>query len=178
MSANAESRRAAKSSRKMSRSASTGRYVSTSSASRHPSTTVIERGAPGSSIRGKKMVYISIGGDAASSSEATALPQTAVRTAFLIDALGSGAEVARLLGVHRSQPSQWRSGKEAPSPKTERQLLDLDYVVAKALQIWPAATALEWFHGSNDSLDGARPIDVLKRRGSPEVIKALELEMA
>lgn len=106
------------------------------------------------------------------------LPQTAVRTGFLIDALGSGAELARLLGVNRSQPSQWRSGKESPSPRTAQQLLDPDYVMAKARQIWPAEAALEWFHGSNDYLDGARPIDVLKRCGTTEVVKALEVELA
>lgn len=39
------------------------------------------------------------------------VPQAMERTTFLIDSLGSGAEVARLLGVNRSQPAQWRSGK-------------------------------------------------------------------
>ena len=59
-----------------------------------------------------------------------------------------------------------------------QQLLDLDYVLAKALQIWPAKAALDWFEGSNDYLDGARPIDVLKLRGATEVVQALEVAMA
>lgn len=178
MSGKASSRQEAKSSRKVSRSASTGRYVAKSTAARHPSATVTERISAGPAREGKLTNIIVDGTDAVVLPGTTTLPRTAVRTAFLIDALGSGAEVARLLGVNRSQPSQWRSGKESPSPRTAQQLLDLDYVMAKALQIWPAETALEWFHGSNDYLDGARPIDVLKRRGTTEIIKVLDLEMA
>lgn len=174
MTANAAARRQAKSakssSRAVSRSTSTGGFVTTSVGRKHPSTTTQERAGTGTS----STRTAAAGGAAVSG----AMPQTAVRTGFLIEALGSGAEVARLLGVNRSQPSQWRSGKEAPSARAARQLLDLDYVMAKALQIWPAEAALEWFHGSNDHLDGARPIDVLKLRGTTEVVKALDVEMA
>ncbi|MFW6187299.1 MAG: antitoxin Xre/MbcA/ParS toxin-binding domain-containing protein [Actinomycetota bacterium] len=151
------SRQQAKNAKTVSRSSRSGRFVSASSQKQSAATTV-ESGS--------------------ASVEPGALPQSAVRAGFLIETLGSGAEVARLLGVNRSQPSQWRSGKEAPSASTARQLLDLDYVMAKALQIWPAKAALDWFHGPNDHLDGARPIDVLKLRGTAEVIQALEAEMA
>lgn len=178
MATNSFSLQAAKNSRKVSRSAATGRYVTASSGRRHPGAPAPERVAAGSSDTAEPGIVMVELSDSPVPSGATQLPQTAVRTAFLIGALGSGAEVARLLGVNRSQPSQWRTGKESPSPRTAQQLLDLDYVMAKALQIWPAKTALEWFHGSNDYLDGARPIDVLKRRGVNEVIMALELEMA
>lgn len=174
MTANAAARRQAKSakfsSRSVSRSTSAGRSVAKSVSRKHPSTATKERGGTGTpSTRAAAAGGVAVSG---------VMPQAAVRTGFLIEALGSGAEVARLLGVNRSQPSQWRSGKEAPSARTARQLLDLDYVMAKALQIWPAEAALEWFHGSNDYLDGARPIDVLKLRGTTEVIKALDVEMA
>lgn len=177
MSAKASSRQQAKASRKVTRSASTGRYFTKSTVSRHPIRPGIENIS--TLVQQEKLSNVIVdGADAVILPVSTTLPQSAVRTAFLIDALGSGAEVARLLGVNRSQPSQWRSGKESPSPKIARQLLDLDYVMAKALQIWPATAALEWFHGSNDYLDGARPIDVLKLRGTAEVIKALDVEMA
>lgn len=106
------------------------------------------------------------------------VPQAAARTEFLIESLGSAAEVARLLGVGRSQPTQWRNGKESPGPNTAQQLVDLDYVVAKAVQIWPAKAALDWLNGANSYLDGARPIDVLKLRGTNEVVKALEAALA
>jgi transcriptional regulator with XRE-family HTH domain len=106
------------------------------------------------------------------------VPQAAERTNFLIESLGSGAELARLLGVNRSQPAQWRSGKETPGPVTAQRLVDLDYVVAKALLIWPPKAAIDWLEGSNLYLDGARPIDVLRLRGSADVVRALEVAMA
>lgn len=106
------------------------------------------------------------------------VPQVAERTNFLIESLGSGAELARLLGVNRSQPAQWRSGKESPGPVTAQRLVDLDYVVAKALLIWPPKAAIDWLEGPNSFLDGARPIDVLRLRGSADVVRALEAALA
>jgi uncharacterized protein (DUF2384 family) len=119
---------------------------------------------------------------APSTAKATArpgrVPQAAERTNFLIETLGSGAELARLLGVNRSQPAQWRSGKESPGPVAAQRLVDLDYVVAKALLIWPPKAAIDWLEGTNSYLDGARPIDVLRLRGSADVVRALEVAMA
>lgn len=106
------------------------------------------------------------------------IPHVVQRTDFLIESLGSGAELARLLGVNRSQPAQWRSGKENPGPLTAQRLIDLDYVVAKALLIWTPQVAIDWLEGSNSYLDGARPIDVLRLRGSAEVVSALDVAMA
>ncbi|QHC65414.1 hypothetical protein GSU68_01665 [Rathayibacter sp. VKM Ac-2759] len=111
-------------------------------------------------------------------SSARSIPQARERAAFLIESLGSGVEVAKLLDVNRSQPSQWSNGQEHPGPRTAQMLLDLDYVVAKALQAWSPKAAIDWLSGSNSVLDGARPIDVLKMSGSGEVIKALDIAMA
>ena len=102
------------------------------------------------------------------------LPQSAARTTFLIETVGSGAAVARLLGVSRSQPYRWSTGDETPGPESARLLLDLDHVLARAMLVWPRDVALDWLEGSNSHLDGARPIDVVKERGSAEVIRALD----
>ncbi|MGQ1798037.1 antitoxin Xre/MbcA/ParS toxin-binding domain-containing protein [Kocuria oceani] len=51
-------------------------------------------------------------------------------------------------------------------------------VRARARQIWPNDTAEEWLHGSNDVLDGARPIDLVRRGRTDEVLAALEVERA
>ncbi|MGK3708932.1 antitoxin Xre/MbcA/ParS toxin-binding domain-containing protein [Arthrobacter sp. IK3] len=97
-----------------------------------------------------------------------------LRTKLLIDALGSGAELARILGVSSSQPSRWMNGIETPGPETGRALVDLDHVMARALMLWKPKAAIEWLQGSNSYLDGARPIDVLRTRGSSEVVDALD----
>lgn len=51
-------------------------------------------------------------------------------------------------------------------------------VRARARQIWPDDTAEEWLHGYNDVLDGARPIDLVRRGRTDEVLAALEVERA
>lgn len=51
-------------------------------------------------------------------------------------------------------------------------------VLARARQIWPNDTAEEWLHGSNDVLEGARPIDLVRRGRTDEVLAALEVERA
>jgi len=100
------------------------------------------------------------------------------RTAFVIEALGSGANLAKFLGVNRSQPAQWRNGAEAPGPEASRVLLDLDYVIARASMLWPTAVVNDWLTGNNSFLDGARPIDVIKYQGAKAVIEALDAELS
>ena len=102
------------------------------------------------------------------------LSQAQQRTTFLIEALGSATAVAELLDVSRSQPGKWRSGAESPSPDASALLVDLDHVMARASLLWPAEVAKRWLVGSEPFLGGARPIDVLRLRGSREVIDALD----
>lgn len=106
------------------------------------------------------------------------LPLAEQRTEFLIAALGSAANLAKLLGVSRSQPTRWRTGDEVPSPAVARLLIDLDHVLARASMVFPQPVALDWLTSANSFLDGARPIDVLQTRGSTEVVQALDAVMA
>ncbi|GLP76643.1 hypothetical protein TUM20983_37530 [Mycobacterium antarcticum] len=103
----------------------------------------------------------------------SATPLAKERTEFLAGIVG-GAELARMLGVSRSQPTRWRSGAEQPGPDAARGLVDLDHVMTRALMLWPARVATDWLTSANAYLDGARPLDVLKVRGSAEVIDALD----
>lgn len=109
---------------------------------------------------------------------AVRLPLAMGRTEFLIATLGSGSALADVLGVSRIQPTRWRTGKESPSPEVARELVDLDHVMARASMLFTQPVALDWLNSSNSYLDGARPIDVLKTRGSAEVIAALDAAMA
>lgn len=86
--------------------------------------------------------------------------------------------MADLLAVSKSQPSRWRSGQEQPSPAKARELIDLDHVLARATLIWEPEVAIDWLIGSNAHLDGARPIDILRVRGSAEVLGALDAAAA
>jgi hypothetical protein len=102
----------------------------------------------------------------------------AERTQFLIEAVGGVTKLARTLGVSPSQPSRWRAGTEVPSPEIAAKLLDLDHVIALALQAWDPAVVMDWMTSSNGFLSGASPIGVLLARGSAEVIDALKATLS
>jgi len=71
------------------------------------------------------------------------------RTQFLIDTVGGMTNLARTLGVSPSQPSRWRSGHEVPSPEIASRLLDLDHLVALAVQAWDPAVVMDWMTTAN-----------------------------
>lgn len=100
--------------------------------------------------------------------------RSAERAQFLIDTVGGVNKLAKTLGVSPSQPSRWKSGQEVPSPDVAARLLDLDHVIALAVQTWHPAVVMDWMATGNGFLEGSRPIDVLLQRGSAEVIDALK----
>ena len=106
------------------------------------------------------------------------VPQAQERTAFLIENLGSAATLAELLRVNRSQTTRWRNGTDLPSPMMSRLLLDVDHIFARTRMLWGKDAALAWLTGNNAFLGGARPVDVLRSRGTRDVLDALDAELA
>ncbi len=94
------------------------------------------------------------------------------RLAYLIDVFGNN-NVAELLDVARSQPSRWLSGKGGMRSDNARRVIDLDYVMSRLLQVWPPEVAKVWLVSANEHL-GARPIDVIRRRGPLGVLEAID----
>lgn len=97
------------------------------------------------------------------------------RLAWLTAVLGNN-RVAELLGVSRSQPSRWRTGTEGLAARNQRAVLDLDYVVARLHQLWEPGVAAVWLASPNAHLGGATPLDVLRQRGTTDVIRAIDAE--
>ena len=83
----------------------------------------------------------------------------------LIDTYGVSG-LAALLGVSKSQPSRWRSGKEQPSVESSRRIIDLDYVTSRLAEELTAYQAQEWFAGSDPFLNGANPAEVVRNQGA------------
>lgn len=104
--------------------------------------------------------------------------KAAERADFLIETFGGVTKLADALGVAKSQPGRWRSGKERPGTTAARNLLDLDHVMGRAIQIWSPEVATRWMRSSNAFLDGATPIDVLLTRGPNDVVRALDATMS
>jgi hypothetical protein len=96
------------------------------------------------------------------------------RTRFLIDTFGGPSGLADALGVGEREPSRWQDGSERPGSEVARLIVDLDHVVARALQLWIPEVVMSWLQSPNPYLEGATPLEVLHSRGSAEVLAALD----
>jgi hypothetical protein len=106
--------------------------------------------------------------------EATRDRRMRERVESLVALLGNN-RLAELLEVSPSQPSRWRSGAEAPSPLSQRKVIDLDYVMSRLLELWRPRIAALWLEGHNSYLR-ARPIDVFRLSGAAPVVEAIDFE--
>lgn len=166
----------AKKSTARTRSTTTGRAVSVTTAKKaapapttRPRATRIVPGkqAPGDSkIIATSPYEVRVGG--------TAVPIVPFRTEALIQHVGSVTAAAELLGVDKSQPTRWRKGTAIPSPEKGRLLNDLEHVFSRAAMIFEPEVIKDWMTGPNRYL-GGRPIDVLRERGASEVLDALDV---
>lgn len=91
----------------------------------------------------------------------------------LIELLGNNL-LADILGVNRSQPSMWKSGKEKLSGDSRRKVSDLDHVMNRLLMELYPQQAMQWLQGSNPHLNFGRPMDVLIMKGPSKVLDAID----
>lgn len=88
-------------------------------------------------------------------------------------ALGSQAELARWVGVSRSQATRWSDGQTEPSPEAARAVTDLEFIVARARLVWDESVIPDWLQGRNAFLDGATPLEMIRRGRISEVLDAI-----
>ena len=101
--------------------------------------------------------------------------ETKVRS--LRDDLGSGAEVADLLGVSRSQVTRWLQGGGIDDLNADK--VDLLELVWAALgRLYEPDAAKEWLTGLNPLLGDRRPIDVIRAGRIEELMAAIRQERA
>lgn len=87
----------------------------------------------------------------------------------------SDAELARALGVHRSQVARWKRGARA-DPANEERLRSLGATVDSLTGYLDPGVIPHWLTGVNPHLDHQRPIDALLEGRLAEVIGAVEAE--
>lgn len=78
-----------------------------------------------------------------------------------------------LLAVSKPQSARWLCGGKI-STEDERRILDLDYVVARALRVLHPDKVGDWLTYQVPTLGWARPIDVMATVGTVAVTYALD----
>lgn len=90
-------------------------------------------------------------------------------------AFRSDSELARGLGVDRSQITRWQGG-QAPDAENADRLVALDAVVELLGSYLSPSSVPKWMEGVNAHLGDRRPIDLLRAGRLSEVIAAIEAE--
>lgn len=91
-----------------------------------------------------------------------------------IDLLGA-TEVAKVIGVAKSQPGRWRSGAERIGHANLTRLLELDLIVSRLLLAFGDRDGVASFlDGTNAFLNFARPRVVMQLEGPLAILVAIE----
>jgi hypothetical protein len=90
---------------------------------------------------------------------------------------GSQRRLAELLGVNAAQITRWRRGDGIDELNAARVDL-LELVMAHLLRLYTVEAAERWLVGMNPSLGGRRPVDLIRRGQTRDVLDAIANERA
>jgi len=82
-------------------------------------------------------------------------------------------EVATVLSTRPETVSRWNQGKSFPHPSTEKQLLELEWIVEQLADFYEPQDARLWLLSKQRSLQGNAPADLIREGRSDEVLAAL-----
>jgi len=102
---------------------------------------------------------------------------TAEKVVALSRDFGSQRRLAELLGVNPAQVTRWRRGQGIDEVNAGRVDL-LELVMANLLRLYPTEAAERWLLGSNPNLGGRRPLDLVRRGQTGQVLDAIASERA
>jgi len=83
-------------------------------------------------------------------------------------------ELADVIGVNARQITNWASGHNVPKGARRDRLLEVDYIVKQLREVYTREGAEIWLHGRKRSLDGERPIDLMRDGRFQTVVNAVE----
>ena len=87
----------------------------------------------------------------------------------------SAAEIGEIVGVGTRQVQNWAAGHGSPAnSKRLRQLLDLEYVMDLACEVFDEEGGAMWLHARNRLLAGERPLDLIAQGETDRVIGVLD----
>lgn len=80
------------------------------------------------------------------------------------------ADVANILNVRPETVSRWNNGKALPHPGTERQLLELEFIIDKLADIYEPQDARLWLFSRQQLLNDQAPADLIQQGRVDEVL--------
>ncbi len=102
---------------------------------------------------------------------------TAVKVKALSEDLGSQRKLAELLEVSPAQVTRWLKGQGIDALNADR--LDLlEVVMSQLLRLYTPEVAAMWLRGLNPHLRDRRPIDLIRRGQTFEVLDAIQAARA
>jgi Protein of unknown function (DUF2384) len=86
----------------------------------------------------------------------------------------TAAELADLTGVRERQVHHWVAGSHRPGGESKERLLEIHYIVEQLNEVYTPEGVEIWLRGRNRSLDGRKPIDLLRAGDFETVLYAIE----
>jgi transcriptional regulator with XRE-family HTH domain len=83
------------------------------------------------------------------------------------------SDVANVLSVRPETVSRWNQGKAFPHPQTEKQLLELEYIVDQLSDFYEPQDARLWLFSRQRVLDGQVPAELIQQGKIDEVLNAV-----
>lgn len=83
------------------------------------------------------------------------------------------ADVANVLSVRPETVSRWNQGKAFPHPSTEKQLLELEFIVDQLSDFYEPKEARLWMFSRQKLLGGEVPADLIQKGRVDEVLTAV-----
>ncbi len=102
---------------------------------------------------------------------------TELKVTALSRDFGSQRRLAELLGVDRAQVTRWQRGMGIDDANAQRVDL-LELVMSHLLRLYSVEAAQLWLLGMNPSLGDRRPVDLIRRGQTREVLDAIANERA
>ena len=79
-------------------------------------------------------------------------------------------DVANLLGTRPETVSRWNQGRAYPQPRTEKTLLELEYVVDQLSDFYEPNEARQWIFAPQKLLNGKSPAELIRNGRIDEVM--------
>jgi len=92
-----------------------------------------------------------------------------------LDAISSkgamrSSDIANVLDVRPETVSRWNQGKAFPHPNTEKQLLELEFVIDQLSDFYEPNEARLWIFSRQRLLDGETPAELIQKGRVDEVL--------